>query len=234
MNLKPYIFILCCVSLFSCSGNSHTPDTGQKKIQLQNNINHSLPFGSSLLSRYKNLQRWSGPLNDDTTSKRDPQQMQYQKIADSYYAFTQKKSIHAPDIKEIEYVKIGKDSLTCHDDKHFYEDFKYRLPDFGSYECYYQTGSFYNRTVKAQQTLPNGCMYYGNIVLISAKTKKATVLNVYYGRSGELVYFNRMFYINKDSSIDIYESTEFEGETSIRKAFKVTIDKTGGVIIKNI
>jgi len=150
-----------------------------------------LPFGPTAIIQYKfPKDAWANPM-DGPVSKTDKKyQEEFEKINFAPLNFS--KSIHTPLIKQVTFVNVRTDSLITKHDEHYNVDFKYRLPNFGPYECYYQyhTDSLAGLIKAKYNTQYQG---FGSIVLIDTLTRDAKILNIFssfeYGEEGGGHYY---------------------------------------------
>ena len=146
------------------------------------------------------------------------------------------KSIHSPLIKQVTFINVWTDSLITKHDEHYNTDFKYRLPNFGPYECYYQyhADSLASLIKTKDDTRYQG---FGNLVLIDTLTRNAKILNIYssfeYGEEGG-GHYCRYFFIDKEKNIDIFNVEEAEDSQSIKKVQRIGVQSDGKISFRNI
>ena len=194
-----------------------------------------LPFGPTAIVQYKFPDGgWADPMDGPVSKIDEKYQEEFKKINFAPLNFS--KSIHAPIIKQVSFVNVWTDSLITKHDEHYNTDFKFRLPDFGPYECYYQyhAGSLASLVKAKYDTRYDG---FGSLVLIDTLTRDAKLLNIYssfeYGEEGG-GHYCRYFFIDKEMNIEIYTADEEEDSQSIKKVQRINVQSDGKISFKNI
>ncbi|WP_183575624.1 hypothetical protein HDF18_17125 [Mucilaginibacter sp. X5P1] len=195
----------------------------------------SLPFGPAAIVQYKFPDDgWADPMGGPVPKIDKKHQEEFKKIR--FGPFNYSKSVRAPLIKHVIFVNVWTDSLITTHDEHYDTDFKYRLPNFGPYECYYQyhTDSLASLVKAKYNTQYDG---FGNLVLIDTLTGDAKILNIYssfeYGEEGGGHYY-RYFFIDKEKNIDIFTAGGEEGSGSLKKVQVINVQSDGTISFKNI
>ena len=185
-------------------------------------INTNFPFGCSTLKKYKYPKNWESEVGSDGILKQ-PQGKEFEEIGKCFQSVNLVKTINKPRVTQLKILKVGddfKDSYSLNSVlQKSTENYKYRLPNIGVYECYY---SF------VQDTEKYGA--YGNLLLIDAKTKAGKVLNIYFEGSGDSSTLYRYFLIEKNV-INIYEGSCYDDGCSLDKKFTITINSKGEINI---
>jgi len=205
------------------------PDTANVIVPIT-----QLPFGPKLIVKYKFPDAgWADPM-DGPVSKIDKKyQEEFEKINFAPLNFS--KSIRSPLIKQVAFINVWTDSLIIKHDQHYNTDFKYRLPNFGPYECYYQyhADSLSSLIKTKDDTRYQG---FGNLILIDTLTRNAKILNIYgsfeYGEEGGGHYY-RYFFIDKDKDIDIFAAGGDEDSGSLKKVQMINIQNDGTIVFRN-
>jgi hypothetical protein len=194
-----------------------------------------LPFGPTAIVQYKFPEvAWANPMDGSASTIDKKYQEQLKKI--NFAPFNFSKSIIVPVIRQVTFVNVWTDSLITKHDEHYDTDFKYRLPNLGPYECYYQyhTDSLASLIKTKDDTRYQG---FGNLVLIDTLTRNAKILNIYssfeYGEEGGGHYY-RYFFIDKEYNIDIFSIEKAEDSQSIRKVQRIKARGDGTISFKNI
>jgi hypothetical protein len=190
-------------------------------------INCSLPFGCSILDTFSFPERWERDLNDSSLNILD---IEFNSLIKCFNVINEKKPIEKPFLGELEYLKLFNYSIIPFDSTliESIDNIIYRLPDMELYECYY----IFKNTYEAYKQHSNYCSEYGNLLLYNKETKKSKIINVYLVVISEVSEFRRFFYITNGNSIEIFESTVDELETSFKKKYNISIDPKGEVLLK--
>ncbi|MDB4998992.1 MAG: hypothetical protein JWR76_69 [Mucilaginibacter sp.] len=199
----------------------------------------SLPFGSPLLVSYKFPKNWKNYLKDDKSDLLTNTHKTFEKCRAYYRHLVDAKVIvKAPIIKSTKYFHIGEDADLLKYEKKFKAEFKYKLPDMGHYQVYFEYErvpmDYIYKLMDTANSFDKLYYEYANLVLYDVQIQRATILNIYHSysfkepTSGEL----RLFYIDTNKSIQIYEGAEGELDSAMEKAYSVEIEDNGKIIIK--
>jgi len=204
----------------------------------------TLPFGCPSLITHKFPKQWDVPTIDGYTPKKpiSRHQKELEKVRNFYDRLNAIKPISAPQIKHTKYLNAD------HDDSLFIKDiqkfkirsvFKYRLPDIGDFQCYYQTFDIPGVYSSAFSTdsvryLATEFLDYGNLVLYNPKTKQANVLNIYYSSTNQERFGTdyKFFFINTKKTVQIFTAEGNEESSGLEKHQEITILSNGGILIK--
>ncbi len=211
-----------------CTKKVAIKDTAEKVVSDYPITN--LPFGPKSLVTHKFPKHWDSPA--DLEDKHiGPHQKEIYKINDYFMHFDRAQSIRVPLIRHITYVPIGDDSLIIKDNRKFESDFKCRLPDFGSYQCFYWSGPA--EVISKDEKIYHGL---GSLVLYNPENEEAEVLNIYnwyeYGGDGVGIS-QRYFFIGADKKIIIFEHENSESDADMYKSQEIKVLDDGKLSIKN-
>lgn len=183
-----------------------------------------LPFGSPKLITYHFPQEWETSISVDTTSKGlKSNEREFGEVTKYFDELNKGKSIIPPPIAKYEKINIDGNNSFC-DDSNSKMIFKYRLPDFGRYECFYAYGDFFNEHAPSKIDYSHQCYDYGNLIFYNPDNKVAKIVKVYYLFVKDQEYANyRFFYIENSHTIKIYESVASEGSCSLEMKFVITV-----------
>ena len=102
------------------------------------------------------------------------------------------------------------------------DSLKYKLPDFGRFNCYY----YY-------QTLTDTYGELGYILLYDKTNQTGTAINVYYNVAGDQHIKSRRFLMD-ENAIKLYEGYSYDDGTSLYKAFIIKTDTSGEISINTL
>ncbi len=219
--------ILIDTSKIKTSDNSNLADT----LSAINNtilidptkteINTAFPFGCIDLTKYKYPKHWKG----HEEGLEQPQGKEFEDIGVCFQKINSGKSIGSLKTNKLEVLQIGNrykdyyyDTLTARST----ENCRYRLPDIGSYECFY----FYNESNAPR----GGYGVYGNLLLFDPTTQNGKLINIFYEYGGDQNIKNRYFMAYKDS-INIYEGSCYDDGCSLTQTYRINISQTGEIDI---
>jgi hypothetical protein len=215
-----FLWLVTVTSIVSC--NSNTPGNKSK----QGKVTHddiiikavsklpklNLPFGCEELATYNFAKEWA-------------------------------KAINRPQFEEVKYLNIvgHDDSLFMKDLQRFKFtcDFKYRLPDFGPYQCYFQTlkipEAYHALFEHGGRYLDSYYLAYGSMVFYDPKSKRANVLNVYYESSAQERFGSdyKFFFIDANRVIMLFEAGNAEDGSYFHKSQEVSVQKDGSFSIRH-
>lgn len=203
----------------------------------------SLPFGSAYLLKNKLPKNWMDSTDEKGNISPAIYERKMTKIIRSYDSIYKAKSITLPQFSKAKYINVRNhnDSLFLKDIEKFKFncDYKYRLPNFGQYECYYQslklTSDYNNMFVRGKRYTDNYYLEYGNLVFYNPVSGKASILNIYSTSTGQERYGSdyKWFYIDSDKKTGIYEAGSDEGGGYFSLAQTVIIKPDGEIVIDN-
>ena len=199
-----------------------------------------LPFGPEDIITYNFPNNgWSNGEDEimhGEKNKDSVYQKKFEQIDEVFSKINFSKTIVGPIIKKAEYINIDDDSLIITHYPGFQNDFKFRLPDEGPFECFYQ----YHESPQTHAIITkDGKKFftYGNIVLYDKKTYSAKFINVFNGFNFGNEDFGgseRLFVVEKNGMIDIVKSPIAEQFNAITKLSKILIDKNGKIAIEKL
>lgn len=205
---------------------------GQKREQSDPSIKRmnvvNLPFGDTLLVTHQFPRVWEFSENHKTKNQKT-----FEKINDYYIRLKTVKSIASPIIKQANRIAIDTDRSLNFYDQHFKGVFKYQLPNFGPYQVYYRYVEiplpFYYQLEDSATTQQELFTYYGDLVFYDARTKHASILNIYqsYTYRDAVVAIGRIFYISKNQKIQLFKTVCGEFTSAIKLTHKIQIDDNG-------
>jgi hypothetical protein len=183
-----------------------------------------LPLGSPKLITHLFPPEWETSISVDTTNKGlKPNEREFGEVTTYFDQLNKGKSIIPPPIEKFEKININGENSFCVD-SNSKMIFKYRLPDFGNYECFYAYGDFLNEHALSKIDYSHQCFDYGNLIFYNPANKVAKVVKVYYLFVTDQTYANyRFFYIENKHTIKIYESVASEGSCSLEMKFVITV-----------
>jgi hypothetical protein len=194
-----------------------------------------LPFGDQALIDFKFPKKWMHAV-DAIDKLKGPIEKASDKLDQFYYHLNAVKSIKPILIINIKFVPSKNAPLINKKYYNFKHGIKYRLPDFGPYQCYYHYLQF-SYPVKVLSTDHREYLEIGSIVLYDPKTKTANVLNIFdsYTSDGADDFWgvNNYFYIDSTKKITIYKSVGEETESTMEKSQEITIQDDGKILVKN-
>lgn len=195
-----------------------------------------LPIGSKLLLTYKFPESW---LSYGETGFSEPTGMNKQykdamhRVHEYYDAFHHGKPYLLPVIHELKYVKLHEkeDTISAGDSLVYSIKYcNYRFPDVGMYECYYAYNSGrYVRTIDYQDLYHDAA---GHLILYDRKTKNAKYITIYDQKHDEVWSGSRLFLINKDHSIQLFDVDFGEEETTFSKSYTININQNGEIVVE--
>ena len=188
-----------------------------------------LPFGSDIMVNHKFPDHWEHDYSDSEWK----QSIDDQKLVDVSVFYMQlpdkKNTFKLPDFKNYAYFKIPytveiNDSIPDFK-KSIY--FNYRLPDIGPYQSYYVGYSLdFNPSEFPRY------MGLGYLLLYDKVKEKITVINIYNNVIDQYNTFNRFFYISKNYSIMLYDTTGNDTFFQFNAIHELQIDEQGKVTLK--
>jgi len=202
-----------------------------------------LPLGPSVLKNYRfPKDGWDKntyfDIPDSEKTKNDKNGEEYTKKFNEidFNYLNLRKSYSPPDIGKVNYINILDDSLLLNRKIYLKEGYKFRLPDFGPYQCYYQCYSGPKLKSVTTKKIPIHYDTFSNIVFIDPKTRTANILNIYssYYLTEDIDYEWRFFYIDKDKTIEIFTAGSDEERTGINKVLLINVQRNGKFSLKNI
>lgn len=211
-----YIIILCLICSVSYA---------------QNNAKAKLPFGSSILMRYKFSGKWTHPPFSADFKPSSLDEKQLIKLQDYYNSLNgiKKKSLMPP-VKKIEYIQIGTDSIITSKSQ-FKSNFQYQLPDFGPYHCYYKFNQLGDNIVMRNRNVRTT----GELILYDYKSKEAKVLVIYQSYDyGGIDVYTRYFLIDTNKKVTLYTVDQDETDVTFKRDHEIVILNDGKIHIKNI
>ncbi|MFN5213659.1 MAG: hypothetical protein ACK5DY_03505 [Bacteroidota bacterium] len=229
--MKDLLLIFFTFSIiWSCSNqtldSSNSEDTSATKDNLiaqsdtsKIEINADFPFGCADLTKFKYPKHWEGDLENYGQLKK-PSGKKFDDIGQCFASINLVKTIKSPKFKSLEILKIGDnckgasniDTLL----QKSIDSCKYRLPNIGTYECYYS----YER--------------FGNLLLLDPKTKNGKLLNIYADDiGGDSHTILRYFFIDKNV-INIYEGSCYDDGCTLDEKFKIIINKDAEININQM
>jgi len=146
------------------------------------------------------------------------------------------RTFSSPNIERVNYINILDDSLLINRRVYLKDGFRFRLPDFGPYQCYYQDYS--GPKLKSVTTKKVGAHYdsFANLVFIDPNNHTANILNIYssYYLTEDIDHEWRFFFIDKDRTIEIYTAGADEERTGINKVLLVNVLSNGKFSFRNL
>lgn len=224
------LILLSCLTIWSCSNrtadNSNSVDTSTTKDNLISQtdtsriqINANFPFGCADLTKFKYPKHWEGDLENYGHRKKTNGQ-EFENIEKCFDAINLAKTIKSPRPQSMELLEIGDNFKTANNldtlMQRSTDSCRYRLPNIGTYECYYSYA------------------HYGNLMLLDPKTNKGKLLNIYANDlGGDSHTILRYFFIDKNG-INIYEAYYYDDGCSLDETFKIVVNTDGEIIINQI
>jgi hypothetical protein len=184
----------------------------------------ALPFGCSLIISHRFPKEWEV---DPYDSFFLPHEKEYNDMVKCFGELNSAHSVRRPPVVSIEYIKIGDYDTLKFDDAlmRSIDNCKYRLSDFGRYECYY----VYNNNDKPWGSGPF-CASAGNLILYNPDTKRAKVINLYFRLlMGDGYSRRRFFYIHENKSVQIFEGFSMELSNGLESKYIVNILPDGQI-----
>jgi hypothetical protein len=184
-----------------------------------------LPFGCALLIEHEFPGAWASSIDDVIL----PHEKELLEIGQCTNKINSRLSSLAPMVGEMEYIRVGEyDSLFIDQTLLLLIDScKYRLPDFGMYECYYFYSDNRNPWIDSPYRLD-----VGNLVLIHKPTRKSKVINVYTSLVYQHSALGRHFYISKESEISVFEYYVDDQIQKFTSVTKILISESGECIVQ--
>lgn len=262
--MKPYhilLFSFVIITITACNESrrksSYTDFPSYNRISINNNtvsetdknilkkISHlpevNLPFGSKLLIDVNLPSNWIQSTDEAGYAHPAIFESKMTKIVRSYDSIYESKSITLPQFSKTKFINFTShnDSLFINDMKNFKFlcEYKYRLPNFGPYECYYQSLKFtsaYNEMFDlGKRYTDNYYIEYGNLVFYDTSSGLANILNIYNTSTGNERFGSdyKWFYIDKNKKIWLYRSGSDEGSGYFSLGETVTIKPDGKIVI---
>jgi len=202
-----------------------------------------LPLGPSVLKNYifpkdgwNNNTYYEIPDSEKTKDDRNSEEYAKKFNEIDFGALGRTQVFSSPNIEKVNYINILNDSILVNRRIYLKDGFRFRLPDFGPYQCYYQDYS--GPKLKSVTTKKVGAHYdsFANLVFIAPKTHTANILNIYssYYLTEDIDHEWRFFYIDKDKTIEIFTAGADEERTYIEKVLLIKIDANGKFSFRNL
>jgi len=222
-------FVICS-TIWSCSSstvdNSNSDGTSTTKDNLiaQPDTNHveinaNFPFGCADLTKLKYPKHWEGDLENYGQLKQ-PNGKEFDDIGKCFALINLAKTIKSPKLQGLQVLKIGNNYKSAFDldtlAQKSFNSCKYRLPNIGTYECYYS----YDR--------------FGNLLLLDPKTKNGKLLNIYFDDIGGDSHTFLRYFLIKNNAIHIYEGSCYDDGCTLDEKYKIIIDQDGGIKINEV
>ena len=229
--MKKHLIILISFSIiYSCShpaaDNLNAVDTSATRDNLISqteigriSINANFPFGCADLTKFNYPMRWEADEEYDGHLKTTNGQ-EFENIGKCFDAINKGKPIVSPRPKSVELLQIGDQFKKANNldtvMQMSIDSCRYRLPNMGSYECYYSYA------------------HYGNLLLLDPKTNTGKLLNIYADDlGGDTQTILRYFYIDKNG-ITIYEAYCSDSGCSLNETHKIVVNTCGEIVIHQL
>jgi hypothetical protein len=197
-----------------------------------------LPFGCKNLIEYKFPKTWESqgqePYSQPIGINKEHNKAIYE-ITKCYNDLNNAKSYLLPIIRKCEYIKLNdKENIPTNDSLiYLTKQCKYKLPNFGMYECYYSynSGMFVEVREKVTKVYNSEVGY---LVFYDKATGDAKCIKVYDQWNDEETWNSyTYFFIDVDKSINIFNVTYGETEIEISKNYTIKVKDFGEITIKN-
>jgi hypothetical protein len=191
------------------------------------------PFGSDILMNYKFPKAWVN--NNESDSIRNINNEMDNKLIKFYNELNALGGSVKLPFTKVTPVKL--DYPWKFNSRLIYQiyNLKYRLPSIGPYECYYVYGEVsvqYMIKEKKGIDFENQKPIWheaGNLILFNPITKAAKLLNIYLSVAAPFSGYKRLFYINRDKKIHVYDFETDEEDTTFRQTYLISILDNGEI-----